>query len=292
MKEIEGAGVALVTPFKEDLSVDFDGLAKLIDYQIKEGVDYLVSLGTTGESATLSAQEKSDVWHFTAECVNKRVPLVAGIGGNHTMEVAKAIESFEIDGYSAILSVSPYYNKPTQQGIYAHYRELSRVSPLPLILYNVPGRTGSNITAATTVQLATDFSNIVAIKEASGNLHQISEILRDAPEGFKVISGDDPMTLPMMSLGAVGLISVIGNAYPKEVSKLVQSSLKGDYNDARNIQLDLLSLIDLCFVESNPCGVKYMLEEKGVCGSGVRLPLTKVSEGTQSLIKTAMQRIK
>lgn len=292
MKEIEGAGVALVTPFKEDLSVDFDGLAKLIDYQIKEGVDYLVSLGTTGESATLSAQEKSDVWHFTAECVNKRVPLVAGIGGNHTMEVAKAIESFEIDGYSAILSVSPYYNKPTQQGIYAHYRELSRVSPLPLILYNVPGRTGSNITAATTVQLATDFSNIVAVKEASGNLHQISEILRDAPEGFKVISGDDPMTLPMMSLGAVGLISVIGNAYPKEVSKLVQSSLKGDYNDARNIQLDLLKLIDLCFIESNPCGVKYMLEEKGVCGSGVRLPLTKVSEGTQSLIKTAMQRIK
>lgn len=292
MKEIEGAGVALVTPFKDDLSVDFDGLAKLIDYQIKEGMDYLVSLGTTGESATLSAQEKSDVWHFTAECVNKRVPLVAGIGGNHTMEVAKAIESFEIDGYSAILSVSPYYNKPTQQGIYAHYRELSRVSPLPLILYNVPGRTGSNITAATTVQLATDFSNIVAVKEASGNLHQISEILRDAPEGFKVISGDDPMTLPMMSLGAVGLISVIGNAYPKEVSKLVQSSLKGDYNDARNIQLDLLKLIDLCFIESNPCGVKYMLEEKGVCGSGVRLPLTKVSEGTQSLIKTAMQLIK
>lgn len=291
MKEIEGAGVALVTPFKEDQTIDFDGLARLIDHQINGGIDYLVSLGTTGETATLSKEEKQQVWKFTVDHVNNRVPLVVGIGGNNTREVVDQIKNFDIEGYVAILSVSPYYNKPTQKGIYEHYKAIAEVSPLPIILYNVPGRTGSNMNAETTVRLANEFSNIIATKEACGDLVQISKVLRDAPKGFKVISGDDPITLPMIAMGAVGVISVIANALPKHVSTLVRSSLNADYSKARMQHYQLLELIDLCFVESNPCGVKVMLEQLEICGNQVRLPLTRVSKITEEKIQKALVKL-
>ncbi|MBD1429336.1 4-hydroxy-tetrahydrodipicolinate synthase [Sphingobacterium litopenaei] len=285
MTEIQGAGVALVTPFNADGSVDFETLGNLIEFQIKEGMNYLVSLGTTGETATLSSEEKKKIWKFTKDKVNGRVPLVAGIGGNHTHEIVEAIKSFDTEGYCAILSVSPYYNKPTQEGIYQHYKAVAEASSLPVILYNVPGRTGSNMTAQTTLRLANDFKNIVAIKEASGNFAQFSEILRDKPENFLLISGDDPTTLPMMALGAVGIISVVGNAYPKEVATLAQLCAEGKYVEARKIHNKLLHITDLCFVEGNPCGVKYILQELGFGKDVVRLPLVSVSSTTQDKIR-------
>lgn len=285
MTEIQGAGVALVTPFNADGSVDFETLGNLIEFQIEEGMNYLVSLGTTGETATLSSEEKKKIWKFTKDKVNGRIPLVAGIGGNHTQEIVEAIKNFDTDGYCAILSVSPYYNKPTQEGIYQHYKAVAEASKLPVILYNVPGRTGSNITAQTTLRLANDFENIVAIKEASGNFAQFSEILRDKPADFLLISGDDPATLPMMALGAVGIISVIGNAYPKYVSTLARLCAEGNYVEARPIHNKLLQITDLCFVESNPCGVKYILQELGFGKDYVRLPLVPISSNTQQKIK-------
>lgn len=291
MTEIQGAGVALVTPFNADGSVDFETLGNLIEFQIKEGMDYLVSLGTTGETATLSSEEKKKIWKFTAEKVNGRVPLVAGIGGNNTYEIVKAIESFDTNGYCAILSVSPYYNKPTQEGIYQHYKAIAEVSKLPIILYNVPGRTGSNMTAQTTLRLANEFDNIVAIKEASGNFAQFSEILRDKPTDFMLISGDDPATLPMMALGAVGIISVVGNAYPKYVSTLARQCASGSYIEARDIHNKLLYITDLCFTESNPCGVKYILEQLGFGKDYARLPLVPIGEVTQQKIKNEMKKL-
>ncbi|MGE8243368.1 MAG: 4-hydroxy-tetrahydrodipicolinate synthase, partial [Sphingobacterium sp.] len=231
MNELHGAGVALVTPFNSDESVDFEALGQLIDLQINEGMDYLVSLGTTGEVATLTKEERKRIWDFTVKRVNGRLPLVAGIGGNNTAEIVEQIKAFDPTGFCAILSVSPYYNKPTQEGIYQHYKAIAQVSPLPIILYNVPGRTGSNMTAQTTLRLANDFSNIVAIKEASGNFAQFSEILRDKPADFLLISGDDPVTLPMMALGAAGIISVVGNAFPKRVAKLAKLCAEGNYHE-------------------------------------------------------------
>lgn len=284
MTEIQGAGVALVTPFNADGSVDFETLGKLIEFQIQEGMNYLVSLGTTGETATLSSEEKKKIWKFTQEKVNGRIPLVAGIGGNHTLEIVETIKSFDTEGYCAILSVSPYYNKPTQEGIYQHYKAIAEASTLPVILYNVPGRTGSNMTAETTLRLAKDFKNIVAIKEASGNFAQFSEILRDKPEDFLLISGDDPATLPMMALGAVGIISVVGNAFPRQISTLAHLCTEGRYAEARNIHNKLLHITDLCFVEGNPCGVKYILQELGFGKDYVRLPLISVSLKTQQKI--------
>lgn len=292
MNEIQGAGVALVTPFNADGTIDFETLGQLIEFQIEEGMNYLVSLGTTGETATLSTEERKQVWKFTADKVKGRIPLVAGIGGNNTMEIVQQIKDFDIQGYCAILSVSPYYNKPTQEGIYQHYKAIAAVSSLPLILYNVPGRTGSNMTAATTLRLAKDFSNIVAIKEASGSFSQFSEILRDKPKGFVLISGDDPVTLPMMALGAVGVISVIGNAYPKAVAELVKRCKNGQYEEARSIHAQLLDITDLCFVEGNPAGVKYILSQKNIGGDTVRLPLVKIGENTMTQIKTEMERLK
>ena len=292
MIEIQGAGVALVTPFNEDGTIDFETLGNLIEFQITEGMDYLVSLGTTGETATLSSEEKKKVWKFTAEKVNGRVPLVAGIGGNNTAEIVNAIKEFDKNGYCAILSVSPYYNKPMQEGIYQHYKAVAEASELPIILYNVPGRTGSNMTAATTIRLAKDFKNIVAIKEASANFAQFSEILRDKPADFLLISGDDPATLPMMAMGAAGIISVVGNAYPKEVATLASLCANGDYIAAREIHNSLLNITDLCFVEGNPCGVKYILQEKGFGKDYVRLPLVPIGETTQNKIKQEMITLK
>ncbi|SKB76646.1 4-hydroxy-tetrahydrodipicolinate synthase [Sphingobacterium nematocida] len=289
MNEIQGAGVALVTPFNADGTIDFEALAQLIELQINEGMNYLVSLGTTGETATLNSEERKKIWKFTAEKVNGRVPLVAGIGGNNTMETVHQIEEFDNTGYCAILSVSPYYNKPTQEGIYQHYKAIAEASKLPVILYNVPGRTGSNMTAETTLRLANDFSNIVAIKEASGNFAQFSEILRDKPEGFVLISGDDPVTLPMMAMGAVGVISVVGNAYPRLVSTLTKLCSEGRYAEARSVHSKLLRITDLCFVEGNPAGVKYILNRIQIGQDALRLPLVPVSDKTKSAIDAEMK---
>lgn len=291
MTEIQGAGVALITPFHADGSIDFETLGNLIEFQISEGMDYLVSLGTTGETATLSSEEKKKVWQFTKDKVKGRVPLVAGIGGNNTLEIVEAVKNFDTEGFCAILSVSPYYNKPTQEGIYQHYKAIAEVSKLPIILYNVPGRTGSNISAETTLRLAKEFKNIVAIKEASGNFAQFSEILRDKPEHFQLISGDDPATLPMMALGAIGIISVVGNAYPKYVSTLAHLCAEGMYSEARDIHYKLLEITELCFVEGNPCGVKYILKELGFGEDYVRLPLVRVSSKTQQRIQEAMRSL-
>jgi 4-hydroxy-tetrahydrodipicolinate synthase len=261
----------------------------LIEYQIAEGMDYLVSLGTTGETATLNSEERKQVWKFTVDKVQGRVPLVAGVGGNNTAEIVKQIRDFDIDGYCAFLSVSPYYNKPTQEGIYQHYKAIADASTLPVILYNVPGRTGSNIAPATAIRLAKDFDNIVAIKEASGSFAQFSEILRDKPEDFLLISGDDPVTLPMMALGAVGIISVVANAFPKQVAQLTQLCTEGKYAEARPIHESLLHITDLCFVEGNPCGVKYILQQKGFGQDYVRLPLVPVGSQIQEKIKAELQ---
>lgn len=284
MKQLNGAGVAMVTPFNGDKSVDFDGLSRLINFLIEGGIDYLVSLGTTGETSTLTAEEKKKIWEFTAEVNNNRVPLVAGIGGNDTMEVAANFRSFKTEGYCAILSVSPYYSKPTQEGIYQHYKQLSDVTPLPIILYNVPGRTGSNLSADTTCRLANDFANIVAIKEASANFEQFNQIMRDKPANFSLISGDDPITLPMMALGAKGLISVVGNAFPKQVSDLVNNCTAGRFTAAQTTHLSLLEITRLLFVEGNPAGVKYALKRVGICGDAVRLPLVNISSETEEKI--------
>lgn len=291
MTEIQGAGVALITPFHADGSIDFETLGNLIEFQISEGMDYLVSLGTTGETATLSSEEKKKVWQFTKDKVKGRVPLVAGIGGNNTLEIVEAVKNFDTEGFCAILSVSPYYNKPTQEGIYQHYKAIAEVSKLPIILYNVPGRTGSNISAETTLRLAKEFKNIVAIKEASGNFAQFSEILRDKPGHFQLISGDDPATLPMMALGAIGIISVVGNAYPKHVSTLAHLCAEAKYSEARDIHYKLLEINELCFVEGNPCGVKYILKELGFGEDYVRLPLVRVSSKTQQRIQEAMRSL-
>lgn len=289
MNEIQGAGVALVTPFNADGTIDFEALAQLIELQINEGMNYLVSLGTTGETATLNSEERKKIWKFTAEKVNGRVPLVAGIGGNNTMETVHQIEEFDNTGYCAILSVSPCYNKPTQEGIYQHYKAIAEASKLPVILYNVPGRTGSNMTAETTLRLANDFSNIVAIKEASGNFAQFSEILRDKPEEFVLISGDDPVTLPMMAMGAVGVISVVGNAYPRLVSTLTKLCSEGKYTEARSVHSKLLRITNLCFVEGNPAGVKYILNRIQIGQDALRLPLVPVSDKTKSTIDAEMK---
>ncbi|MDR6737339.1 4-hydroxy-tetrahydrodipicolinate synthase [Sphingobacterium sp. 2149] len=292
MNELHGAGVALVTPFNSDESVDFEALGQLIDLQINEGMDYLVSLGTTGEVATLTNDERKRIWDFTVKRVNGRLPLVAGIGGNNTAEIVEQIKNFDSTGFCAILSVSPYYNKPTQEGIYQHYKAVAAASPLPIILYNVPGRTGSNISAKTTLRLANDFSNIVAIKEASGNFAQFSEILRDKPKDFLLISGDDPVTLPMMALGAAGIISVIGNALPKKVATLTKLCAEGNYIDARSIHQELLEITELCFIEGNPAGVKYILQELGIGKDILRLPLVSISTNTRATIKEELKKIK
>ncbi|WP_183563897.1 4-hydroxy-tetrahydrodipicolinate synthase [Mucilaginibacter sp. SP1R1] len=284
MNKFYGSGVAMVTPFQADGQIDYEGLRNLIEHLIDGGVQYLVSLGTTGESATLNAAERKQVWAFTAEVVNKRVNLVAGIGGNNTHEVVEQIKEFDTNGYDAILSSSPHYNKPTQEGIYQHYKAIAQVATLPVILYNVPSRTGSTISADTTVRLARDFKNIIGIKEASGNFDLFNQLMRDKPEGFLFISGDDPVTLPMMALGAVGVISVIGNALPKQLSAMVNLLLDNDFKAAQKTHSSLIEFTRLMFVEGNPAGVKSALKHLGICGDAVRLPLVPVSASTAEAI--------
>ena len=291
MNKFFGTGVAMVTPFRADGQVDYDGLEKLIGYLIDGGVEYLVSLGTTGESATLNKGEKKKVWAVTAQLVNKRVPLIAGIGGNNTLETVAEIKAFDYDGYDAILSASPHYNKPTQEGIYQHYKALAEASPLPIILYNVPSRTGSTVSAETTVRLAKDFKNIIGIKEASGSFELLNQLMRDKPEDFLVISGDDPITLQMMAMGGAGVISVIGNALPKQLSDMVRLLLKGDFKAAQPAHYSMIEFTRLMFAEGSPAGVKAALKQLGVCGDTLRLPLVNVSESTVEKIKQEIEKV-
>jgi 4-hydroxy-tetrahydrodipicolinate synthase len=282
--QFKGTGVALLTPFRESGHIDFTAFEKLFEHVISGGVNYIVALGTTGESATLSKDEKIAVINFTIETVNRRIPVVIGMGGNNTQEVINVIKACSFEGIDAILSVSPYYNKPQQKGIYSHYKAIAGACPVPVILYNVPGRTSSNMTAETTVRLAHDLMNIIGIKEASGNLLQCMEIIRDKPEDFLVISGDDLLTLPLMSLGADGVISVVANAFPKDFSKMVSYCLRGKFNKARTIHLGMMSLINALFADGSPSGIKAAMEILGVCPSNVRLPLVKVNKATYSLL--------
>jgi len=284
MNKFYGTGVAMITPFQEDGQVDYNALGMVIDHIIDGGVEYLVSLGTTGESATLSNDERKKVWAFTAGVVNGRVGLMAGIGGNNTLEVVEQINQFYTTGYDAILSASPHYNKPTQEGIYQHYKALSKASPLPLVLYNVPSRTGSNINADTIVRLARDFKNIIGIKEAGGNFDQINQVMRDKPADFMMISGDDPVTLPMVALGGVGVISVVGNTLPRQTSDMVRLCLAGDFKAAQKIHSELIDFTRLMFVEGSPAGTKTAMKHLGICGDTLRLPLVQVSSVTAAKI--------
>lgn len=285
--------MALITPFNEDGSIDWGALSNIIEYQISNGTDYIVALGTTAETPTLSKQEKTEVARFIVERVNGRIPVVKGVGGNNTLEVAEEMRSCDTTGISAFLSVTPYYNKPTQEGLYRHFCALSQASPLPIILYNVPGRTGMNMSAETTLRLARDCKNIIAIKEASGDLNQIKSIIDGAPEGFQVISGDDAVTTDVISMGGVGVISVFGNAFPGQMSWLVKLALNGDALNARKqMEEDFNNLFHLMFVDGNPSGVKYLLYQRGMVHNVVRLPLVPVSQNTERLISEELTRLK
>lgn len=286
-EQLTGTGVALVTPFKEDGNIDFSSFRKLIDHVIDNKAEYLVPVGTTGESATLSKEEKKRVFDFVAEANAGRVPLVAGIGGNNTAEVMGGLSEFNPADYTAILSVSPYYNKPSQEGLFQHFKMLASESPLPLIIYNIPGRTGSNITAETTLRLA-EVPNIAGIKEASGNYEQFMEIIRHMPPDFCFLSGDDGTALAVLALGGHGLISVAGNAFPEEVSEMVRLCLSGDFAAARPLHYALMEYVPLLFAEGNPVGVKAFLAELGICGDTVRLPLVKPGEALHEKIRKAV----
>ncbi|HRH37386.1 MAG TPA: 4-hydroxy-tetrahydrodipicolinate synthase [Flavobacteriales bacterium] len=287
-ERFHGLGVALITPFRENGLIDYAGLEKLIEHQITGGVDYVVSMGTTGESVTLTKEEKKQLLAQTIGFVRNRVPVVLGVGGNNTAEVIETLNGFDMDGVDAILSVSPYYNKPTQEGIYQHYKAIAQVALRPIILYNVPGRTGSNMTAETTVRLAKDFSNIIAIKEASANLDQMGMIIKHKPKDFMLISGDDSLTLPIIAIGGVGVISVAGNALPLECSTLVNAALSGDLATARKEHLRMIEVINLLFVEGNPGGIKEVCRILGICGDTMRLPLVNVSESTAKKLYHAL----
>ncbi|MBL7888661.1 MAG: 4-hydroxy-tetrahydrodipicolinate synthase [Bacteroidia bacterium] len=287
-----GTGVAIVTPFKKDGSIDFNSLAKLVNFIIKGGVEYVVVLGTTGESVTLSKEEKELVVNFVVKTVNKRVPVVLGLGGNNTMEIVKSLKKDSFKGIDAILSVSPYYNKPNQRGIYQHYKAIAQASPLPIILYNVPGRTSSNMTAETTLQLAKDFKNIIAIKEASGNLEQCMKIIKHRPKDFLVISGDDMLTLPIIASGGDGVISVVANAFPKDYSEMTRQILKGNVKEAQKLHYKLTDIIEQLFADGNPGGIKAVLNLLKVCPDNLRLPLVNVNKATQTALADLVKKYK
>lgn len=288
--QLQGTGVAIITPFKSTMEVDFDALGKLIDFIIKNGIEYIVTLGTTGETPTLDTEEKFDIINFTYEKVNGRVPVVVGIGGNNTKEVMENLQSYPLEKATAVLSASPYYNKPSQEGIFQHYKNLAVASPKPLILYNVPGRTGSNITAETTLRLANEIDNIMGIKEASGNMVQCMHILRDRPDNFLVVSGDDHITLPLIACGMDGVISVAANCFPYDFSSMVRLCLKGDYASARPLHYTCLEGNDLLFAENNPAGVKAFLFESGIIENVLRLPLVPLSNGVHQKVKTYLNK--
>lgn len=282
-------GVALITPFQTDGSVDYDALGRLIDYQLSSGIDYMVALGTTAETPTLTENEKSAIVKLTIDKIAGRIPVVMGLGGNNTAALVDKLQNDDFHGIDAILSVVPYYNKPSQEGIYQHYAAISKASKLPIILYNVPGRTGTNMTAETTLRLAKDFDNIIAIKEASGNMTQLEDIIKNKPKDFLVISGDDGIAFPLITQGASGVISVIGNAFPKEFSRMVRLALMGDYDNARAIHHQFTELFDLLFVDGNPAGVKSMLNAMGFIENKLRLPLVPTRITTYEKIRQVLE---
>ncbi|MCM1369511.1 MAG: 4-hydroxy-tetrahydrodipicolinate synthase [Candidatus Amulumruptor caecigallinarius] len=286
---LRGLGVALVTPFKADKEIDFPALGRIIEHILTGKADYLVVLGTTGETPTLTADEKRKVREYVAEKVNGAVPLVTGMGGNCTQFLIEELKTTDLSGYSAILSVTPFYNKPGQDGIYHHFRMVAENSPLPVVLYNVPGRTSVNISAATTLRIADEFSNVIAIKEASGNFKQIEEIINSKRADFQVISGDDSLTYPLISLGAEGVISVVGNAFPKEFGEMTRLCLNGDFKKALPIHYKFSRLYDELFVDGNPAGVKSLLHSMGLLENELRLPLVPTRLSTSDELRSILE---
>lgn len=290
MQQFIGTGVALVTPFNEDRTIDFSALEKLVNYQIDNGINYLVVMGTTGESATLSFEEKQQVLQKVIEVNNNRLPIVLGIGGNNTQSVIDRIQKQDLSNVDAILSVAPYYNKPTQEGFYQHYKAIAEASPKPIIMYNVPGRTAKNMLPETTIRLANDFDNIIAIKEAGNYMQQYYDIIKNKPEGFLVISGDDDLVCGTTLAGGSGVISVIGQAYPKEFSTMIQLALEGKAKEAFAIHYKLMDIVSYIFEENNPAGIKSVLKQMTICNDQLRLPLVKATSGLQSKIAEFVKR--
>lgn len=278
MREIQGHGVAIITPFKSDGSIDFDAVSVVVNHIIAGGVDFLVVLGTTAESVTLSKDEKIELVYKIIEVNSGRLPLVLGLGGNHTQELLGMFDWFDLSNFSGLLSVTPYYNKPNQEGLYQHYKTIAKYSSLPIILYNVPSRTGVNISPETVSRLANDFNNIVAVKEASGNFQQAQTLIKICPKNFTVLSGDDEMSLPMILAGAKGVISVIGNALPEQYSKIIHLGLLRDIDEAYKIQYQLLELVRMIYSEGNPTGIKVLMETLNLCKNYLRLPLVQASK--------------
>lgn len=288
--QLRGTGVALVTPFKSNFEIDYDALGRVIDFVIGDGVEYVVTLGTTGETPTLSKDEKISLIHFTYDKVNKRVPVVVGIGGNNTSEVIKDLEGFPLHDAVAVLSASPYYSKPSQEGLFQHYRALAEASPKPILLYNVPGRTGRNINASTTIRLAHEVDNIAGIKEASGDMAQCMQILRDKPTDFLVVSGDDALAFPQIACGMEGVISVAANSFPKKFSEMVRMALISDNKTAKILNDQLIDGYELLFAENNPAGVKAALYELGLIENYLRLPVVPLSEGLHAKLKAYLSK--
>jgi 4-hydroxy-tetrahydrodipicolinate synthase len=291
LEKFTGTGVALITPFHKDGRIHFKSLENLLENLIESKVDYLVPLGTTGESATLNKDERSAILGFVKEINNKRLPVVYGLGGNNTQDIIDQMRNTDFENIDAILSVCPYYNKPSQKGIYQHYKMIATASPVPVILYNVPGRTGTNMTAETTLSLAHDVENISGIKEASGNLEQCMAIIKDRPKGFLMISGDDALAFPLIALGGEGVISVVANAFPKEFAEMVRLAMQGDYSNAREIHYKMMDIIPLLFNEGNPAGVKAALNILGMCPDHLRLPLMNVSKNLYNQLSSQIKNI-
>jgi 4-hydroxy-tetrahydrodipicolinate synthase len=291
MKKFRGTGVAIVTPFKNDSSIDFAALGRVVNHVINGGVNYIVVMGTTGESSTLTKDEKKAILSYVAEVTDNRVPIVTGVGGNNTQEVINCVRHSNLTGVDGILSVAPYYNKPNQRGLIQHFKAIATCSPIPVILYNVPGRTCSNITSETCVQLANECENIVGIKEASGDIAQIMKIIKAKPDNFSVISGDDMMTIPIIAAGGSGVISVLANAFPVATSDLVTNALKNNFKSAREIQLRFLEMIELLFMDGNPAGVKAMLSIMNICQNTLRLPLVPVNRTIYTRIQKAIEEV-
>ncbi|OUO54283.1 4-hydroxy-tetrahydrodipicolinate synthase [Parabacteroides sp. An277] len=289
---LKGMGVALVTPFKADESVDYEALGRLVDYLLQNGADYLVVLGTTAETPTLTEEEKDEIKKLVITRVRRRIPIVLGVGGNCTRAIVEKLKHDDYEGIDAILSVVPYYNKPSQEGIYQHYKAIAQATELPIILYNVPGRTGVNMTAETTLRIAREFKNVIAVKEASGNITQMDDIIKNKPANFNVISGDDGITFPLITLGAIGVISVIGNAFPREFGRMVRLGLAGDYESARIIHHRFTELFSLLFVDGNPAGVKSMLNMMGFMENKLRLPLVPTRITTYERMREVLNALR
>lgn len=289
--KLRGMGVALITPFKEDDSIDYEALMRLVEYQIQNGTDFLCVLGTTAETPTLTTEEKKTIQKLVVERVNGRIPILLGVGGNNTKALVQTLQTGDFTGIDAILSVVPYYNKPSQEGIYQHYRAIATATDLPVVLYNVPGRTGVNMKAETTLRIARDFKNVVAIKEASGDITQMDDIIKNKPANFNVISGDDSITFPLITLGAVGVISVIGNAFPREFSRMTRLALQGDYASALSIHHRFTELFQLLCVDGNPAGVKAMMNAMGLIENKLRLPLVASRITTFEKIRAILDQL-